>query len=301
LKASGCAQASRWTDTIDNLGFVYSFNGPHSLFSDTARTIRSLFLADQLGHYLSVENDEKVSLFDRGLKHLLATAKYNVYYGEGRDGYDQNGRVVHESIFNTNDGNYRCASTQQGYSPFSTWTRGQAWVITGFAEQLEYLETIDESRFESFDSKDSVMSTLLKSCIACSDHFIKNTAENGVPFWDTGASEGDRPLDSSASAIAAQGFLRLARILGEKGEKYRQAGFTILETLLSDDFLSLDESHEGLLLHSVYHWPNRWDHVPDGKSVAEGEATMWGDFHLRELMLYVQKIARNEEYLRFYI
>ena len=174
-------------------------------------------------------------------------------------------------------------------------------MITGFAEQLEYLESVDSSRFDGIATKDSVLETLLNSCKACSDHFIENTAEHGVPFWDTGAEEGDRPLDSSASAIAAQGMLRLANILGEDGEKYRQAAFTTLETLLSNDFLSTSEKHEGLLLHSVYHWPNRWDHVPDGHTVAAGEATMWGDYHLRELVLLVQRMARNEQYLKFYI
>ena len=47
--------------------------------------------------------------------------------------YDVRGRVVHESIFNRNDGNYRCPSSQQGYTPFSTWTRetwlGAAWDV----------------------------------------------------------------------------------------------------------------------------------------------------------------------------
>src|SRR5436305_7096290 len=40
LKASGAVQAARWSDTFDGLGYVYSFNGPHSLFVDTMRTIR---------------------------------------------------------------------------------------------------------------------------------------------------------------------------------------------------------------------------------------------------------------------
>ncbi len=35
---------------------------------------------------------------ERGLQHAEATARYNVYYGEGRDTYDIRGRVVHESI-----------------------------------------------------------------------------------------------------------------------------------------------------------------------------------------------------------
>ena len=61
--------------------------------------------------------------------------------------YDVRGRTAHESIFNVNDGSYRCPSTQQGYSPFSTWTRGLAWAMVGFDEQLEFLETVADEAF----------------------------------------------------------------------------------------------------------------------------------------------------------
>ena len=72
--------------------------------------------------------DTRIHLLGLALQHAETTARYNVYFGNGRDSYDVRGRVVHESIFNTNDGSYRCPSTQQGYSPFTTWTRGQAWI-----------------------------------------------------------------------------------------------------------------------------------------------------------------------------
>ena len=42
LKVSGAVQASRWSTTIDGHGYVYSFNGPQSLFCDTIRSMRSL-------------------------------------------------------------------------------------------------------------------------------------------------------------------------------------------------------------------------------------------------------------------
>jgi unsaturated chondroitin disaccharide hydrolase len=51
LKISGAIQASRWT-TIANGGFIYSFNGPHSLFVDTMRSCRSLIAGYMLGHVL---------------------------------------------------------------------------------------------------------------------------------------------------------------------------------------------------------------------------------------------------------
>ena len=85
------------------------------------------------------EGDRRISLLQRLVAHAETTARYSIYYGEGRDAYDVPGRVAHESIFNLNDGSYRCPNSQQGYSPFSTWTRGLAWAILGYAEQLEFL------------------------------------------------------------------------------------------------------------------------------------------------------------------
>jgi hypothetical protein len=79
-----------------------------------------------------------------------------------------------------------------------------------------------------------------------------------------------------------------------------QAGLAVVRTLLSDTYLGIDATHHGLLLHSVYHQPNGWDHVPAGRKVPCGEACMWGDYHMREVGLYVQRIARGEEYLTFW-
>src|SRR5439155_18728561 len=141
LKVSGAVQAARWTRTAGGGGFIYSFNGPHSLFIDTMRSLRSLAVAHQLGHVLMGEGDQKISLLQRLVAHAATTARHNVYYGEGRDAYDVRGRVAQESLFNPNDGQYRCPNAQQGYSPFSTWARGLAWAILGFAEQLEFLRS----------------------------------------------------------------------------------------------------------------------------------------------------------------
>src|SRR6266436_9282902 len=142
LKVSGAVQAARWTRIADGGGYIYSFNGPHSLFIDTMRSLRSLAVAHQLGHVLMGEQDKKISLLDRLLDHALLTARSNVYYGDGRDAYDVRGRTAHEAIFNTGSGAFRCPNTQQGYSPFSTWTRGLAWAMCGFAEQLEFLQSL---------------------------------------------------------------------------------------------------------------------------------------------------------------
>src|SRR5919112_493378 len=73
LKISGAVQASRWTSTKTG-GYIYSFNGPHSLFVDTIRSCRALMVSHQLGHVLQVEGDQRISLLDRAIQHLKATA-----------------------------------------------------------------------------------------------------------------------------------------------------------------------------------------------------------------------------------
>src|ERR1035438_678137 len=84
LKCSGAVQAARWSDTREG-GYIYSFNGPHSLFVDTIRTIRSLAVGHSLGHMLLGENDRQISLLDRLVLHARSTARFSVFYGEGRD------------------------------------------------------------------------------------------------------------------------------------------------------------------------------------------------------------------------
>ena len=93
LKVSGTVQASRWTK-IPGGGFIYSFNGPHSLFVDTIRSCRVLMLSHLLGQALPAENDRYFSLLERAAQHLTATATYNIFYGEGRDIYDVRGMNV---------------------------------------------------------------------------------------------------------------------------------------------------------------------------------------------------------------
>lgn len=363
LKTSAAVQASRWTDIADGLGFIHSFNGSHSLFSDTVRTLRILAIGHQLGHVLTGEQDTRISLLGRLLLHAETTSRYNVYFGTGRDRYDVRGRVVHESIFNVKNGSYRCPSTQQGYSPFSTWTRGHAWILLGYPELLEWLRTLepkgiqdavamnleigatsqifsDSEPYALFPSAYSVEGRFLSTACAVADFFIEYMPTDGIPYWDTGApglaQMGDylekpadpfntyEPVDSSAAAISAQGLLRLGRYLRSNaerlaregiiqsgngwddapigseeirklGDRYYDAGLVTSSTLLSEPYLNTNPDHEGILLHSVYHRPNGWDHEPGPNRVPHGESCMWGDYHFIELSVYLQRLTAREE------
>ncbi len=336
LKVSGAVQAARHVPTaykqpwsplgagaagVAPSGYVYSFNGPQSLFADTIRSMRSLVVAHQLGHVLMGEGDKPINLLHRAIEHAATTARFNVFFGQGRDSYDVRGRVAHESVFNRNDGQFRCPSSQQGYSPFTTWTRGAAWIILGYAEQLEYLDTVNGSDLDAVGGRGAVTDLFLETARAASDYYIDGySAKDGIPYWDSAALNTHRlgdftkrdanpfndhePVDSSAAAIAAQGFLRLGLWLDDKGEKaaaqkYFQAGLTIANTLFDEPYLSTSKKHQGLLLHCVYHRPNGWDHIPRGQKVPCGESSLWGDYHALELALLISRLADGKYYTFF--
>jgi unsaturated chondroitin disaccharide hydrolase len=335
LKVSGAVQAARHVPTayrepwspvagaagVAPSGYLYSFNGPQSLFADTIRSLRSLAVAHQLGHRLMAEGDRPINLLHRAIEHAATTARFNVFFGDGRDRYDVRGRVAHESIFNRNDGQFRCPSTQQGYSPFTTWTRGAAWIICGYAEQLEFLDTVKGTDLDPVGGRRAVTDLFLATARAAADYYIDGySARDGIPPWDSGAPELWRlgryqqraadpcnayePVDSSAAAIAAQGLLRLGRWLEAHdaraaGKKYFQAGLTIAGTLFAEPYLSTNPRHQGLLLHSVYHRPNGWDHIPKGRHVPCGESSLWGDYHALELALLVRRLAEDKYYTFF--
>jgi hypothetical protein len=334
IAASGAVQASRWAQTppVDSdltahapeLGYVYSFNGPHSLFIDTMRTVRILGAAWKLGHVLMHEGDRRADLLRRSLLHGLTTSQYIVFHGRGRGDdvpyadshYNVAGRTAHEGTFNRIDGAFRARATQQGYAPFSTWTRGLSWAMCGYAEELEFFDTLEATDFKASTglSKSAAMKVYRRNAIETCDHYINDVAcTDGVCYWDDGAPglyampgwpdrpadpfNAHEPVDSSASAIAAQGLIRLGNFLGgREGDRYVQAGLSIARTLFDDPYLSTRKTHQGLLLHTIYHWPNRWDHVPAGSTIAHGESSMWGDYHLLELAYLVARMGKPKTF-----
>ncbi len=263
----------------------------------------------------SEENDRRVSLLERLVQHAAATARYSVYYGEGRDAYDvpgQGGARVDLQRATTAATAARARSRATRPSP-----PGPAGWRGRSSGSPSSWSSWDRSRRRTSQPRGRAgrrRSPLLRRALqATADFYLANTAADGIPYWDTGAPGlaqlGDwrerpadpfndhEPVDSSAAAIACQGLMRFGswlRAAGEAGgERYLDAGLAVLARLLEEPYLGADDGHQGLLLHSVYHRPNGWDHVPAGRAVPCGESSMWGDYHLREAALHAQRLLER--------
>ena len=70
--------------------------------------------------------------------------------------------------------------TQQGYSPFTTWTRGLAWIICGYPEELEFLRTIDDDPETAMALSGAALTSLISLMLlrAVSAH-----AGDAGPIW----------------------------------------------------------------------------------------------------------------------
>ena len=254
LVTAATVQSFRY-NAIGSDEFIYSFNGPQSLFIDIMMNVRLLFWASRHGASAEVQR--------RALAHTRTSARYLVRRDGGRLGA-VDGSVSHEAIFNTEAGRgeFRCLSTQQGYSPFTCWSRGLAWAIYGFAEAYRYT---GESEFRDVAER-------------CAQYYLNHTPVTGVPYWDYGAPNiPDEPVDSSAAAIAGCGFHLLSSLGSqEKRAAYSDMCRTIAGTLSSPDYLAAGkDGEEGILLHGVYHRGNNW---------GVDASVMWGEYFFLELV-----------------
>ncbi|VUC33720.1 unnamed protein product [Clonostachys rosea] len=119
------------------------------------------------------------------------------------------GSSFHVCDYSATTGDVYLCRTAQGLADDSTWSRGQAWGIYGFAEFYSLTKDV----------------AYLETAIRMANWFIENLPEDSLPFWDFNAEQipNETPRDSSAAAIAASGLLLLQeqiRLSGYQGTKY---------------------------------------------------------------------------------
>jgi len=106
------------------------------------------------------------------------------------------GSSFHLVEYNATTGEVIARGTVQGYSNNSTWSRGQAWGLYGFANMYSHTNDMN----------------YLETSRKMANYFLDNLPSNGVVPWDFNAPDvPSRPADTSAATIASTGLLLLAR------------------------------------------------------------------------------------------
>jgi hypothetical protein len=138
----------------------------------------------------------------------------------------------------TGDLKERC--TAQGYAKESTWARGQAWGIFGYAQTFGW--TGASEFLEASCGLAEYFLLRLETSPACVERQLGDgkTCGRYVPLWDFDApvDEADPLRDSSAGIIAANGMLILSQHLASAGQhslavRYREAAVMLVEDALA--------------------------------------------------------------------
>jgi unsaturated chondroitin disaccharide hydrolase len=193
---------------------------------DTMMNVHLLFWA--------AEQTGRTHYHDIARAHVDTTASFLVR---------ADGSSNHTFFFDQNTGEPLGPRTHQGYADDSLWARGQGWTIHGFAAAADW-------------TGDPHHAAIARQA---AERFLAELPEGGIPTWDL-RLPADAPHypDTSASAIAAAGMLRLARQLGgEAGDHMRRAAVTLLDTLIAR-YLETDSEGQGLLRGGTYHAHKGW-------------------------------------------
>lgn len=174
----------------------------------------------------------------------------------------------HTFYFDQTTGDSIRGGTHQGSRDGSTWTRGQAWGIYGFALAYRYMR-----RPELMDTSKRL-----------ARYFVEKLPEDAVVYWDFDVPRTpDTKRDSSAAAIAASGMLELAGLLPEEDTDrewlLRSAG-KIMDSLVRNYSTMNEPDAQGLLNRGSY--AVRLGQSPD-------DYVIWGDYFYLEALMRLER------------
>ncbi|API88714.1 glycosyl hydrolase family 88 [Marinilactibacillus sp. 15R] len=160
----------------------------------------------------------------------------------------EDGSVSHIGVFDPHTGELLDTPRGQGYAPGSSWSRGQAWAIYGFA--LSYLHTKDIK--------------YLNTAKKVAHYFISEIEKTDwIPLVDFRAPELPKMVDTSAGVCAACGFLEIAQHVDEFDKHlYIDAAVNILKAV-EKHYANWDSSKDGIITGATgsYH-DEKWTEVP---------------------------------------
>lgn len=154
--------------------------------------------------------------------------------------FREDGSCYHVIDYSLKDGSVRHRQTAQGYADESTWSRGQAWAVYGYAVCYRYTHN------------PKYLAQSLKTF-----HMMKNHArmpEDLIPYWDMDAPNiPDEPRDASSAACIASALYEISTMEGvENPAQYKEYADGILASLASPNYrAALGTNGNFLLMHSV--------------------------------------------------
>lgn len=165
------------------------------------------------------------------------------------------GSVVHIAVHDPVTGEVIETLGGQGYEVGSSWSRGQAWALYGFA--LSYLHT---GKQEYLDTAKKV-----------AHYFIANVCDDYLPKCDFRSPDEPVIYDTTAGAIAACGLIELANHVPEheKG-MYLTAAIRLLKAM-EEKFCNWEDNEDSIVQMGTEAY-NRGIHMP----------IIYGDFYLAE-------------------
>ncbi|MCS7460205.1 glycoside hydrolase family 88 protein [Paenibacillus doosanensis] len=183
----------------------------------------------------------------------------------------------HTFYFDPETGESIRGGTHQGYQDGSTWTRGQAWGVYGFALSYHYTKN----------------PLYLETSKRMARYFLERLPEDDVVYWDFNVPVNDKTeRDSSASAITAAGLIELLSHLSadDPDRAFLEDGLQRSLKGLVNGYATIGKPDaEGFLEHGSYHV--RGNNAPD-------DYMIWGDYYYLEALVRLEKGIKGYWYER---
>ncbi|MDR1641728.1 MAG: glycoside hydrolase family 88 protein [Clostridiales bacterium] len=171
------------------------------------------------------------------------------------------GSCCHIASFAPKSGEFLGSVEGQGFSKDSSWSRGQAWAVYGFALACRHTED----------------TAFLDKAKNCAHYCIANLAiSDWLPFVDFRAPKEPVKHDSGAGAILACGFLEIAeRVPDLEKRMYLDAAYKTLQAI-EKKFANWDPETDGILRGATTMYHN--DRMPS-------DSFIYGDYFFMEAIL----------------
>ncbi len=214
----------------------------HRLIVDSLLNLPLLYKSSILlndDKYKSIANKHYMSVYNNIIRENWTT--YHTYYFDPTSGAPSHG------------------VTRQGNRDDSCWARGQAWAITGFAFNYEYVKSFDNTMFEK----------LL-------DVFIDNIPKDGVVYWDFDFNDNNPSAkDSSANSIVACGLLEYSKYVDyDTAIKLNDIAYELIQAI-HDNYTNKNTAVNSLVTGATYSFHENF---------GVNEACLWGDYFYLEAL-----------------